>query len=87
MNILIRIIAIIGIIVSVSGIIYILKSNRKIKKLKTINDNISEYIKDDSFLIMRNDGYDPCDANIEITAPDFSQNAKYIIRRKMLWHR
>lgn len=83
MDILVRIISIFGMVISFSGVFYIFNSNRKIKKLQIINDGVSEYIKDESYLVMKNGGDSPCDTKEKFTMPLFSQNANYIIRRKM----
>lgn len=80
-NITINIIAFLGSIFAFCMAIYTGVQCGKIKKMRAINKKIGSYIKDSSFLLMKNDGQNPCDNQKPLTIPKFSQTCDYIIRR------
>lgn len=85
MSILLRIISILGLIVSFGGAIYIFKIDRDIKKMQIKNKKMGEYIKGKDYLVMKNDGEHPCDINEQFNASTLSQGTNCIIRRKYQW--
>lgn len=82
MDIIVRIIAFLGTIVSLSGVILIFISNLNTKKMQKINQDLKLYIRGKDFLLMKNAGENPCDTKKEFFMPNFSQECNYIIRRK-----
>lgn len=84
LNILLRVITFIGTIVSLGGAIFILVNNLQIKKMQQINRGLNSYIKGKDFLLMKNDGENPCETKQKFSMPLFSQESDYIVRRKSL---
>lgn len=52
-----------------------------IKKMQKKNQEFSSYIKECTFLLMKNGGNDPCDIQKKLVAPKLSQECDYIVRR------
>ncbi len=84
MDIILRIIAFIGTIVSLGCAIFVLVSNLKIRKMRNVNRDLGVYIKSKEFLLMKNDGENPCETRKKFGMPLFSQESDYIIRRDTL---
>lgn len=84
MQIIISIIAFAGSILALAIAIYIFISNLKIKKMRTVNRDLSAYIKEKEYLLMKNGGDNPCETKKKFGMPLFSQESDYIIRRKDL---
>lgn len=82
MDIIITVIAFLGTIVSLGGVIFIFVSNWNTKKMQKINQGLKSYIKSKNFLLMKNAGENPCDTKKRFCMPNFSQECDYIIRRK-----
>lgn len=81
MYVIIRIITCMGSIIAFGGAIYIFIIHLKYNKMKIINQNLNDYIKDKDFFLMKNDGEDPCETKKEFGMPLFSQKCEIIIRR------
>lgn len=84
MDILIRIVALIISVISICCIVIIAKNIVDIKKMQQANKKVSEYLKDKSYLVMQNDGDDPCDISKAFTMPLFSQDSEYIVRGQII---
>lgn len=81
MYVLIPIITCVGSIIAFGGAIYVFIMRLKYLKMKKINQNLNDYIKDKDFLLMKNGGEDPCETKKEFGMPLFSQECEIIIRR------
>lgn len=81
MYVLIRIITCIGSIIAFGGAIYIFILNLKDQKMKIVNQDLGDYIKDKDYLWMKNGGEDPCDTKKEFGMPLFSQDSDILVRR------
>lgn len=78
---IISIISFLGSVISLAMMVYTLFLHVKIKKMQEENQIFSSYIKEESFLLMKNGGDDPCDTQKKIVMPNFSQESDYIVRR------
>lgn len=82
MDNIIRVIAFVGILVSLGNAIFIIASDIKIKRMKKINKELDLYIKKRDYLLMKNDGENLCEIKSTIHMPLFSQQCDYVVRRK-----
>lgn len=83
MNTVVRLTAFIGSIAALGTAVYVFIGNLNVRKMRKENRKLGVYIKDKKYLLMKNDGEDPCSTK-KIDMPLFSQNGEYIIRRKYL---
>lgn len=81
MYVLIPIITCMGSIIAFGGAFYIFIMRLKYRKMKIINQDLNNYIKNKNFLLMKNGGEDPCETKKEFGMPLFSQECEMIIRR------
>ena len=84
-NIIVRVIAFIGTIISLGSAIFVFVKNLQTKKLQQINQELDKYVKRKDFLLMKNDGENPWETKNKFGMPLISQESDYIIRRKSLW--
>jgi len=84
MNIILRVIAFLGTAISLGSAIFVFVKNLQIKKLQQINHGLDIYVKKKDFLLMKNDGENPCETKKKFEMPLFSQKNEYIVRRKFL---
>lgn len=84
MNTIISVMAFIGTIVSLGSAIFVLVLNLKTKKMQRVNRTLDVYVKKKEYLLMKNDGENPCETKKKFGMPLFSQEGKYIIRRNGL---
>lgn len=84
MGTIISILAFIGTVASFGGAVFVFFSNLKTKKMQNINHGLDIYIKKKDFLLMKNDGENPCEIKNKFKMPLFSQESDFIIRRKFL---
>lgn len=87
MNVLIRIIAFLGTVISFNGAIFIFVSNLRTKKMQMINSDLKQYVKNKEYLFMKNCGDNSCETKKKFEMPVFSQESDYIIRRNSTYRR
>lgn len=78
---IVSIFAFLGSVGSIAMMIYTLVLHTKMKKMQGKNKVFSSYIKEGTFLLMKNDGDDPCDTQKKFVIPTFSQESNYVVRR------
>lgn len=78
---IISIFAFLGSVGALAMMLYTLVLHIKMKKMQRKNQVFSSYIKEDSFLLMKNGGDNPCDTQKKFVIPTFSQESDYIVRR------
>lgn len=61
--------------------IYTLVLFLNMKKMQKKNQEFSSYIKEGTFLLMKNGGNNPCDIQKKFVVPKLSQECDYIVRR------
>lgn len=81
MNVIFSILSLAVSVGALISAIYVSISCRKIKKMQTKNREISAYVKNKKFLLMKNGGENPCDTKNTFVMPDFSQNSNLVVRR------
>lgn len=81
MDRIISILAFVGSVGSLITAVYVFASNRKMREMQMKNKDVSIYLKEKSYLLMRNDGHNPCDTQETFEIPKFSQNCNCICRR------
>lgn len=73
--------AICGCVLAFTGAGYSLWSSISSFRMKRENQKLGAYVKNKSFLRMKNAGEDPCDTNSMFKIPEFSQDCDYLLRR------
>ena len=82
MNVIVKIVASVGMLSALGSAIYIFYSNKIVQKMQITNRGVGEYVKSKDFLLMKNGGDHPCDTKEKFSMPSFSQEGNYIMRRK-----
>lgn len=78
---IVSVFAFLGSVTSLAMMIYVLVLHVKMKKMQERNQVFSSYMKEEAFLLMKNDGDNPCDTRKEFAIPTFSQESDYVVRR------
>lgn len=80
-NIIISVFAFFGSVGALIMLLYTFILHIKMKKMQGKNQVFSSYVKDNSFLLMKNGGDNPCDTQKKFIIPAFSQESDYIVGR------